>query len=400
MPSFQGRQICLLALPVGDLKINDVSDGHIIREVRHGAEDVRKAGNFSCKAKVIVVEGPIKQDWILARMDLQKAVEEVMHLDRQTVKNLAENAKKGMDSFHGDQKLREAVKRLEGHLRSRTTKMPPYPQAGALYIPTDDGESPFQERLDLSWKVYKTTVAFALPDSTHERGLLQQMEDLEIEKALLEKRAMRELQDLESLVKHLEEERRRKAAKQAENRLAPKPTAREESEVAGDWQGAAPPRCQLGEDDLPPVVPVAVQSAWFAAQKVEFHDISSDGEEQETHQPPETDDVQYPAGLHYVQRVAELEAQSDELKLRLEELHASESAMRRESQEKNDLITVLLQKAKLPNSETGLGLWGDLCTRRFSGEQTAKEAIAIRLEVCGETAKQLPKRKLKSLRGL
>ncbi|CAK9086215.1 unnamed protein product [Durusdinium trenchii] len=155
-----------------------------------------------------------------------------------------------------------------------------------------------------------------------------------------------------------------------------------------------------GEDDLPPVVPVAVQSAWFAAQKVEFHDISSDGEEQETHQPPETDDVQYPAGLHYVQRVAELEAQSDELKLRLEELHASESALRRESQEKNDLITVLLQKAKLPNSETGLGLWGDLCTRRFSGEQTAKEAIAIRLEVCGETAKQLPKRKLKSLRGL
>ncbi|CAK9086217.1 unnamed protein product [Durusdinium trenchii] len=147
MPSFQGRQICLLALPVGDLKINDVSDGHIIREVGHGAEDVRKAGNFACKAKEIVVEGPIKQDWILARMDLQKAVEEVMHLDRQTVKNLAENAKKGMDSFHGDQKLREAVKRLEGHLRSRTTKMPPYPQAGALYIPTDDGESPFQERL-------------------------------------------------------------------------------------------------------------------------------------------------------------------------------------------------------------------------------------------------------------
>ena len=81
-----------MALPVGDLKINDVSDGHIIREVRHGAEDVRKAGNFACKAKEIVVEGPIKQDWILARMDLQKAVEEVMHLDRQTVKNLAENA--------------------------------------------------------------------------------------------------------------------------------------------------------------------------------------------------------------------------------------------------------------------------------------------------------------------
>ncbi|CAK9012028.1 Uncharacterized protein SCF082_LOCUS11351, partial [Durusdinium trenchii] len=127
--------------------------------------------------------------------------------------------------------------------------------------------------------------------------------------------------------------------------------------------GAAPPRCQLGEDDLPPVVPVAVQSAWFAAQKVEFHDISSDGEEQETHQPPETDDVQYPAGLHYVQRVAELEAQSDELKLRLEELHASESALRRESQEKNDLITVLLQKAKLPNSETGF----DVVTSKSGG---------------------------------
>eukprot|EP00913_Durusdinium_trenchii_P025968 g24365.t1 len=185
-------------------------------------------------------------------------------------------------------------------------------------------------------------------------------------------RTERRQEDLESLVKHLEEERRRKAAKQAENRLAPKPTAREESEVAGDWQGlsAAPPRCQLGEDDLPPVVPVAVQSAWFAAQKVEFHDISSDGEEQETHQPPETDD--YPAGLHYVQRVAELEAQSDELKLRLEELHASESAMRRESQEKNDLITVLLQKAKLPNSETGV--WRN---RKAASEEEAQELERI-----------------------
>ena len=110
--------------------------------------------------------------------------------------------------------------------------------------------------------------------------------------------AARELQDLEALLKQQQEERRRRAQRPAPPEAAPE----------ADWALEAPP-----------AVPVALQSAWFAAQQVEFHDISSDGEE-------------VVKGLRYVQRVAELEQQSEELKQRLEQLHAAESALRRESQ--------------------------------------------------------------------
>ncbi|CAL1141478.1 unnamed protein product [Cladocopium goreaui] len=212
--------------------------------------------------------------------------------------------------------------------------------------------------------------ANALP-VVYRRRLLQQLEDLNIEKALLEKRAAREVQDLESLVKLQQDDlrRRREAKSDSPKPLPKKQEMTQDFVVESDWQG---------EDDVLPVVPVDVQSAWFAAQKVEFHDISSDGEDVlDAEQRPE--EVQeYPAGLHYVQRVAELEAQSDELKQCLEALHASESALRRESQEKNDLIAVLLRKAKLPDSETG-------------GFNAASLWLVI-AEGCGEIAKLLPKR--------
>ncbi|CAJ1422022.1 unnamed protein product [Effrenium voratum] len=146
--------------------------------------------------------------------------------------------------------------------------------------------------------------------AVHSRLLLQQIDDLRIEKGLLEKRSTRELQDLEALVK---------------------------------------PRPKPSEEDPLPAVPVAVQSEWFAAQQafetVEFHNIGSDDEplDWERNLSPWPESVHgqeeerwageaYPVGLHYVQQVAELEAKSDELKLRLEELHEAESALRRESQ--------------------------------------------------------------------
>ncbi|CAJ1401347.1 unnamed protein product, partial [Effrenium voratum] len=200
--------------------------------------------------------------------------------------------------------------------------------------------------------------------AVHSRLLLQQIDDLRIEKGLLEKRSTRELQDLEALVKP-----------------RPKPRSKPKEKVSlPDWPG---------EEDPLPAVPVAVQSEWFAAQQVEFHNIGSDDEplDWERNLSPESvhGQEEYPVGLHYVQQVAELEAKSDELKLRLEELHEAESALRRESQEKNDLIALLLRKTKLPEKEKE-GWWSrgsrneELELQRVI-EETTEDNIRLRNDI-------------------
>ncbi|CAE7277944.1 unnamed protein product [Symbiodinium microadriaticum] len=65
---------------------------------------------------------------------------------------------------------------------------------------------------------------------------------------------------------------------------------------------------------------------------------------------------------------------SDELKQQLEELHHSESALRKENQEKNDLIAVLLRKAKLPETKPAAsapraaGHWWSQASQRSAQE--------------------------------
>eukprot|EP00439_Symbiodinium_sp_Y106_P071664 s2005_g12.t3 len=178
------------------------------------------------------------------------------------------------------------------------------------------------------------------------RALMQEIDDIRIEKALVERRAARELKDLEALVLNLDRQLQSRRAESTK-------VAKQEAAEAEPWRGDL--------DEAVPSVPADVQSEWFAAQKVEFHDISSDGEEdvRRSRAPLETEaeeePVEAPAGLVFVQRIAELEMRSDELKQQLEELHHSESALRKENQEirgeKNDLIAVLLRKAKLPESK-------------------------------------------------
>ncbi|CAE8652674.1 unnamed protein product, partial [Polarella glacialis] len=176
--------------------------------------------------------------------------------------------------------------------------------------------------------------------------LLLSIEDLRIEKALLVKRAARDLQELLSIVRSQEQEVKRESEekeqqrkKEKEERMAAYRTPRGPQ---AHWSSSLSPSGADDDDVL--VVP----------PEVEHHDISSDGEEANGRHWADVDEEDlplaepYPAGLLYVQRVSELEAQSDLLKQRLESLHAAEDFLQRENKEKNDLIAVLMRKANLP----------------------------------------------------
>jgi len=156
------------------------------------------------------------------------------------------------------------------------------------------------------------------------RRLRIEIEDARIEKALVEKRAARELRELQAL----------SSAHDEANEKARDPTV------------VAP---------APQQPTSAMQVTNSNSTTAIHHDISSEGEDEHRRMDMSLDEdgeelasEPYPAGLLYVQQVAELEQSTDGLKQDLRSLHESERNLRAEAKEKNALIAYLMRKVKSP----------------------------------------------------
>lgn len=163
---------------------------------------------------------------------------------------------------------------------------------------------------------------------THQ-DLATQLEDLRIEKVLLEKRTSRELHELRNLYRDLD---RRHSAK----------------EIITPLSGT-------GKDDQ------TLEAITEEGEK-RHHDISSDSEsgavsKRGHRQTPSSErssspNEAYPAGFVFVQRVEELEERNECLHQQLAALHESERSLRNNNKEKNDLIAHLLRRANLSGNES------------------------------------------------
>lgn len=256
--------------------------------------------------------------------------------------------------------------------------------------------------------------------------LQTEIEDLKVERAVLQKRSAKQLQELRSLVQPPRMLGRRAAAELAEK---PAGAAGKEMYKADLTAGGSAPSAATPKP--PPVAAVAK-----ALEQLAVHDISSDGEEaivdgtlrpqvdvrvetvdgprQPRHIAGEAGPMVHPEGeqcedetadtaesdyhtdpsMLYVQRVAELEQHNEGLKQQLDKLHQAESALRAENKDKNDLITHLMQGANLKGDLLGAdrrgqerGFWrrelrgGGLRELQQTIEETQSDNIRLRNEI-------------------
>jgi len=242
--------------------------------------------------------------------------------------------------------------------------------------------------------------------------------DLKVERAVLQKRSAKQLQELRALVQPPQMPGRRAAAEPADRlaRAKSEEVFKADLTVGGSAPSTATPK------------PPAVVAAAKALEQLAVHDISSDGKEgvvegmfrARVDTDPETvggprhvageggpsmhaeeDDTNtaksdYPSdpSMLYVQRVAELEQHNDGLQQQLGKLHQAESALHAENKEKNDLIAHLMQRANLKGDMWGAnmqrqerGFWrrelrgGGLRELQLTIEETQSDNIRLRNEI-------------------
>lgn len=203
--------------------------------------------------------------------------------------------------------------------------------------------------------------------AVRERQQLQtELEDVRVEKALLEKRAGQELRELRALAR--DEERRRAEGAEAAAVgavVAAAATTAPASEAAAPGAAAETSSAKAGAADASApcaeVQPVPAAVLAHGAQTPELpvggaHEREVLDEEEDALEP-------YPAGLVYVQRVAELEQATDALRQHLQQLHQSEQMLRAQNKEKAELIAHLMRKAKITDlrdldfGDGGLDAW-------------------------------------------
>lgn len=198
--------------------------------------------------------------------------------------------------------------------------------------------------------------------------LRRDVEDSRVNKALLEKRTARKLQELQELVQSIE------------NGQDPVVVDFSYHLIEG---GMGVPGSLSGEVTLesshhstlqPSVEPQLSGTQVHNAHSDLTRDLQEDAQtttkgsvgnaERSVAAADVTMQEPYPAALYYVQRVAGLEQQTAELRIDLEQLHECERSLRAENAEKNALIARLMVKAGL-NDLTGFASRGP---RSVSGE--------------------------------
>uniref|UniRef100_A0A7S4VGA0 Uncharacterized protein n=1 Tax=Alexandrium monilatum TaxID=311494 RepID=A0A7S4VGA0_9DINO len=189
--------------------------------------------------------------------------------------------------------------------------------------------------------------------------LRTEIDDIHVEKALLEKRTAKQLQELRALVEPARVPGRRELGQPAAAAEASGAVAAPAAGAARTGGGAAVPAAGSGTGAAGGGLLVAAAEG-AQCRPVVYHDISSDGEgKPERHRRPlpdpdagvSSDDEEgpeYSAGMLYVQQVADLEQRNDGLRQELEDLHEAERGLRAEIKEKTDLIARLMQKANFP----------------------------------------------------
>lgn len=212
------------------------------------------------------------------------------------------------------------------------------------------------------------TDAYPTPEMLEERRRLEvELEDLGIRKSLIEKRAARELRELKSLAemgREAPESQGRRSDHASQASHVPPDVKVQTVPSAADAVRSSPTLTASTVREGVPMAPAQsggvpvedsqesearrVNAASLALERfVLHHDISScDTEDEDSDEHSSDGEIlePYPAGLWYVQRVAELERQAEILRSRLAELHARESELREQNSERHAIIANLMER--------------------------------------------------------